>query len=126
MNDIYLDYYLGVCYIAHGGGMLEYFLYLFQYQKWCFCGNTLDLKHYPKKPEKDCHMPCKGNTRQICGGSWRNSIYYQKGNSKITIRHFQTLKQYDAFDIHVLHMCISSNEVLFKGKLLANSTWKEY
>jgi hypothetical protein len=73
--------------------MLEYFIYLFQYSAYCFCGNTLDPINYPKRPEKDCKMPCKGNTQQMCGGAWRNSIYYQNGNSNkyiYIIHHLQT------------------------------------
>ena len=38
-------------------------------------------------------MPCTGNTQQMCGGSWRNSIYYQNGNSNkyiYIIHHLQT------------------------------------
>jgi hypothetical protein len=83
MNDIYLDYHLWVCYIALGGGMLEY-LYICSSTALNVSVGILWISNIiQKKPEKDCHMPCKGNTRQICGGGWRNSIYYQKGNSKI-------------------------------------------
>ena len=108
--------------------MLEYFIYLFQASTWCFCGNTLDPIHYPKKPEKDCKMPCIGNTQQMCGGGGRNSIYYQNGNSNkyiYIIHHLPThTKKHSAFD--TLRKCISSNDVLVTGKLFTKPTYKEY
>lgn len=42
-----------------------------QYSSWCFCGNR-----YGKSGKADnCNMKCSGNNRQICGGSWANSVY---------------------------------------------------
>ncbi|XP_071146989.1 uncharacterized protein [Mytilus edulis] len=41
-----------------------------------FCGNTLgDSNRYQKKNEDDCSQQCRGNLSQICGGTWRNSVY---------------------------------------------------
>ncbi|XP_060599369.1 kremen protein 1-like [Ruditapes philippinarum] len=39
----------------------------------CFCGDT--LKNYPQQPENECNMPCQGNQSEMCGGSWRGSLY---------------------------------------------------
>ena len=47
-----------------------------QASNWCLCGNDLNPFRYPKKPEHECNMQCKGNSKEICGGGWRNSIYY--------------------------------------------------
>lgn len=44
----------------------------------CFAGNTLG---YAKKPETDCNKKCTGNDQQICGGSWRNSVYLTSTSS---------------------------------------------
>jgi hypothetical protein len=42
-----------------------------QYSSYCFCGNS-----YGKYGQADnCNMKCNGNSNQICGGSWANSIY---------------------------------------------------
>jgi hypothetical protein len=42
-----------------------------QYSSWCFCGNA-----YGKSGKaSNCNMKCSGNSNQICGGSWANSIY---------------------------------------------------
>jgi len=47
-----------------------------QYSSQCFCGNT-----YGKSGTADnCNMPCKGNAKQICGGTWANSVYDLSGN----------------------------------------------
>ncbi|XP_048243619.1 WSC domain-containing protein 2-like [Haliotis rufescens] len=42
---------------------------------YCFCGDSINIIRYPKKPESDCNRPCKGNTSEICGGRLRNSLY---------------------------------------------------
>ena len=47
-----------------------------QDSNWCLCGNDLNPSRYPKKPDHECNMQCKGNSNEICGGRWRNSIYY--------------------------------------------------
>ncbi|CAG2204411.1 unnamed protein product [Mytilus edulis] len=42
----------------------------------CFCGNSFgDSNRYQKKNEDDCSQQCRGNLSQICGGTWRNSVY---------------------------------------------------
>ena len=42
-----------------------------QYSSWCFCGNS-----YGKSgTAENCNMKCAGNTNQICGGPWANSVY---------------------------------------------------
>ncbi|XP_052106228.1 zonadhesin-like isoform X16 [Mytilus californianus] len=42
----------------------------------CFCGNV--LRKDRKRKERDCKTPCSGNKQQICGGTWRISIYTAK------------------------------------------------
>ncbi|CAG2201459.1 unnamed protein product [Mytilus edulis] len=42
----------------------------------CFCGDV--LRKNKKRKESDCKMPCSGNKQQICGGTWRISIYTGK------------------------------------------------
>ena len=44
-----------------------------QYREECFCGNTYG--QYGKANEADCYLECAGNSTQICGGYWRNSVY---------------------------------------------------
>ncbi|CAC5420703.1 unnamed protein product [Mytilus coruscus] len=42
----------------------------------CFCGNSLgDQDVYQKTNDSECNRPCRGNSLQICGGYWRNSVY---------------------------------------------------
>ncbi|XP_052081581.1 uncharacterized protein LOC127719472 isoform X1 [Mytilus californianus] len=42
----------------------------------CFCGDSLgDPNVYKKKNVNECNKPCRGNLAQICGDSWRNSVY---------------------------------------------------
>ncbi|VDI56827.1 Hypothetical predicted protein [Mytilus galloprovincialis] len=42
----------------------------------CFCGNSFgDSNRYQKKNEDECSQQCRGNLSQICGGTWRNSVY---------------------------------------------------
>ncbi|XP_076095742.1 uncharacterized protein LOC143066817 [Mytilus galloprovincialis] len=45
----------------------------------CFCGDV--LRKNKKRKESDCKMPCSGNKQQICGGTWRISIYTGKPGS---------------------------------------------
>ena len=52
----------------------------------CFCGNKapsriVDAKH--------CNTPCKGNSQQICGGSWKLYIYHLFGEFRL--RSFRSL-----------------------------------
>ncbi|XP_062621145.1 uncharacterized protein LOC134282767 [Saccostrea cucullata] len=58
-----------------------------QYSTWCFCGNRLTKN--VKKPEGECHMKCKGNLKQICGGSWRMNIYKKPEYNKDYLGCFQ-------------------------------------
>ncbi|CAC5426527.1 unnamed protein product [Mytilus coruscus] len=42
----------------------------------CFCGDSLgDPGVYNKTNDSECNRECPGNSSQICGGSWRNSVY---------------------------------------------------
>lgn len=40
---------------------------------YCFCGNRFG--RYGKVNHRWCNSSCRGNHRQKCGGSWKNSIY---------------------------------------------------
>ena len=45
-----------------------------QYGTQCFCGNSFG--RYGKSPNQgDCNKPCLANRNEICGGTWRNSVY---------------------------------------------------
>jgi hypothetical protein len=39
----------------------------------CLCGNYVGA--YGQAPNTDCSQPCQGNTGEICGAAWRNSVY---------------------------------------------------
>jgi len=39
----------------------------------CFCGNTYGS--LGAAPAADCNTPCNGDSLEICGGGWRNSIF---------------------------------------------------
>lgn len=48
-----------------------------QYSRFCLCGNS-----YGKIGKaKNCNMPCSGNPKETCGGSWANSVYSVKGKT---------------------------------------------
>ncbi|XP_046336340.2 putative fungistatic metabolite [Haliotis rufescens] len=36
-----------------------------QYFSYCFCGDSINIERYPKKPESDCNQPCRGNRSEI-------------------------------------------------------------
>ncbi|XP_076086372.1 uncharacterized protein LOC143057030 [Mytilus galloprovincialis] len=47
-----------------------------QYLYHCLCGNSLgDSDAYYKVAEINCQFRCGGDTSQICGGIWKNSVY---------------------------------------------------
>ncbi len=48
-----------------------------QFGTWCFCGN--DFGQYGQAD--NCNMNCAGNSYQICGGGWANSIYASNSTS---------------------------------------------
>ncbi|CAG2204414.1 unnamed protein product [Mytilus edulis] len=42
----------------------------------CFCGDSMgDSNMYQKVNDTECNLACRGNSSQICGGLWRNSVY---------------------------------------------------
>jgi hypothetical protein len=51
-----------------------------EHREECFCGNSYG-KH-GKVDETQCHMQCRGNQTQICGGPWRLSIYRTDGQDQ--------------------------------------------
>lgn len=47
-----------------------------EYYYECFCGHTYDLHNNGNpRPESECSTACRGDPTQICGGSWRLSVY---------------------------------------------------
>jgi len=42
-----------------------------QYSRECFCGNDYD----DYGPANNCNMPCTGNRKEMCGGTWALSVY---------------------------------------------------
>lgn len=49
-----------------------------QYGIQCFCGNSYGVYHRGK--EADCNYECPGDSKEHCGGYWRNSIYEVTSN----------------------------------------------
>ncbi|CAH1400518.1 unnamed protein product [Nezara viridula] len=43
-----------------------------QYRNQCYCGEE---PLGPRSSEGDCDMECAGDSRFLCGGGWRNSVY---------------------------------------------------
>jgi hypothetical protein len=39
----------------------------------CHCGRSYG--RYGRVDDSECKTPCQGNDKQMCGGSWRNSVY---------------------------------------------------
>ncbi|KAF7918104.1 hypothetical protein BELL_0939g00050 [Botrytis elliptica] len=52
-----------------------------EYTRECYCAQYLSALA-SKVDDAKCDLPCKGNTSQICGGSWTLSVYLQKGGQK--------------------------------------------
>jgi hypothetical protein len=44
-----------------------------QYRTACFCGSSYGK--FGAVPDSECSMKCPGNTKETCGGSWRNEVY---------------------------------------------------
>jgi hypothetical protein len=44
----------------------------------CFCSNST-IGKYGKVADSNCNMKCKGNSAQMCGGSYLNSVYQLDG-----------------------------------------------
>ena len=44
-----------------------------QARAYCSCGNTYGS--HGLASESECDETCTGDTSQICGGGWRNSVY---------------------------------------------------
>ena len=52
---------------------LDYKYFGLQNGDGCYCGND-DSKFVPVAPD-ECDHPCSGNENEICGSSWRLSVY---------------------------------------------------
>jgi len=57
-------YYCGVRHYSYAG---------LQYGVECLCGNSYGSQG--KAAESDCNMACSGNSKQMCGAGYRNSVY---------------------------------------------------
>lgn len=44
-----------------------------QWASYCFCG--AQYGRYGRAPEDQCNTPCGGDSTEICGGTWRNSVF---------------------------------------------------
>jgi hypothetical protein len=47
-----------------------------QYAGECWVGQSVGK--YGKRPDKECNMPCKRDTKRTCGAGWRNSVFELK------------------------------------------------
>ncbi|XP_033112682.1 WSC domain-containing protein ARB_07867-like [Anneissia japonica] len=56
---------------CHGRGHMYAGL---QYGKECFCGGNTYSK-YGRVPDTNCNVKCAGNSQEICGGTWKISVY---------------------------------------------------
>lgn len=45
-----------------------------QWHSQCWCGDSLG--GYDLRPDGECNTPCSGDPTQMCGGGWRNSVYF--------------------------------------------------
>ena len=43
-----------------------------QYHRQCFCDDVIPTVEVPAS---ECNATCDGNIQQICGGTWRYSVY---------------------------------------------------
>ncbi|CAG2257586.1 unnamed protein product [Mytilus edulis] len=41
----------------------------------CFCSNVTNTDNFVPRSLSDCYMACGGNPGEMCGGSWRLSVY---------------------------------------------------
>eukprot|EP01059_Diplonema_ambulator_P016847 TRINITY_DN28820_c0_g1_i1.p1 TRINITY_DN28820_c0_g1~~TRINITY_DN28820_c0_g1_i1.p1 ORF type:complete len:2516 (+),score=639.61 TRINITY_DN28820_c0_g1_i1:711-7550(+) len=58
--------------VCHHNG---YDYYGVQYGSQCFCGNVTGFMASPRTSIDKCDNTCPGNSSEICGGGWKNSIY---------------------------------------------------
>ncbi|VDH89323.1 Hypothetical predicted protein [Mytilus galloprovincialis] len=61
----------------------------------CFCSNVTHTDNFVRTYSSECNMPCAGHPSDICGGSWRLSVYSIECSSTTTTlpdtRHISTL-----------------------------------
>jgi len=63
--DLSVDLCASVC------GRLQYDFFGVQFSSICFCGDSYDSFG----EANNCDMKCAGNSKEICGGFWANSVY---------------------------------------------------
>ncbi|KAI8512191.1 hypothetical protein Bbelb_088300 [Branchiostoma belcheri] len=51
-----------------------------QYASQCFCGTAAEFARL--RSSGGCNKRCKGNSKEICGGTWRMSVYVISGGYK--------------------------------------------
>ncbi|OFX21444.1 MAG: hypothetical protein A2V77_04780 [Anaeromyxobacter sp. RBG_16_69_14] len=53
-----------------------------QYSGECWAGNTLG---YNLVSDSDCNTKCSANPSEMCGGSWRSSVYSTQGTTTVAV-----------------------------------------
>ncbi|XP_035696152.1 uncharacterized protein LOC118429674 [Branchiostoma floridae] len=47
-----------------------------EYSSQCFCGTQQNFDNLgPQLPDSQCNRPCTGDPNEMCGGTWRMSVY---------------------------------------------------
>ncbi|VDI47438.1 Hypothetical predicted protein [Mytilus galloprovincialis] len=60
-----------------------------QYSFECFCGDSWNNSDvYNETNDSECNLECQGNSSQICGGDWRNSVYQYKNCTSPGLNEF--------------------------------------
>jgi hypothetical protein len=65
-----------------------YFYFGLQDGRECFCGDS--YARYGRAYSRDCNKKCKGDSREICGSGWRNSVYKTGMKGKFCECEFST------------------------------------
>ena len=52
-----------------------------QASNWCFCADKYDTLG----SATNCNLKCVGNSNQICGGHWANSVYEVRASGELNI-----------------------------------------
>lgn len=65
--------------LVYNTGNLNFYMIFLQINKCfissyqCFCGDSYGK--YGQANSRDCDVACPGNSTQMCGGGWRNSVF---------------------------------------------------
>ena len=66
----------------------DYFYFGLQFGNECYCGN--EFGSHGRAPEEECNKPCLKDSRQMCGGTLRNSVYRVKNYRANFVGCFET------------------------------------